>query len=224
MTDGPFETSDPITTPAGTFRIQYHFDPDAESPREWCNVGRMVLSHRRYDLPSEDDHVAAVLDAERYHRPTLATIARWLRVFHGATVVLPVWAYEHGAIAFHAGDRIGQYADRWDSGLAGLIFDTPETREDTGVTDPEVIAAALAGEVELYSDWSNGMFVGRVIERMADPLDEADPDDDDAEWSEVEDGAVWGFESVESAREDATMTIGTYTPGDFPSPVLAVQV
>jgi hypothetical protein len=213
----PFDR-ETITTSAGTFRVNYFYDDDAESPRHWSNVGRMVLSHRRYDLPSEDEDAARALE---HHSPHV--VARWLRIFRGASVVLPVWGYDHGAISFRAGDRLGQYADRWDSGLAGLIFDTPETREETGCP-PELIDEALRGEVSTFSDWSNGMFVGFVIERLDDPDGEADPDDDGATWTETEDGALWGIEDQPYARTEARELIESYRPEDYPSPALAVQV
>lgn len=207
-----------ITTTAGTFRVHYHYDPDAESPREWCNVGRMVLSHRRYDLPAEDDDVVRALE---HHSPTV--VARWLRIFRGATVVLPVWGYDHGQLRLRAGDRTYPFDCRWDSGLAGLVFDTPETREETGCP-PELIDEALREEVATYDRWGNGEFVGFVIERLDDPDGEADPDDDAATWTETEDGALWGIEDEPYARTEARTVVESYRPEDYPAPALAAQV
>lgn len=33
---------------------QIYQDPDAESPREWCNLGTLICWHRRYRL--DDNH------------------------------------------------------------------------------------------------------------------------------------------------------------------------
>src|SRR5437868_4038784 len=57
-------TTEPITTPAGTFRVKIIVDEFAESPRDWSNVGSMVLGHRRYDLPSADEEITAALRGE----------------------------------------------------------------------------------------------------------------------------------------------------------------
>lgn len=38
--------------------IQFSWDNDTESPREWDNVGTMCMWHRRYDLPQEGEYNA----------------------------------------------------------------------------------------------------------------------------------------------------------------------
>ena len=74
-------------TAEGRFRIRVETDPDSESPREWSNLGVMVLSHARYDLPREGDLV------DRVDRGLLAygfrTVERWLRSLASSTKPLP---------------------------------------------------------------------------------------------------------------------------------------
>jgi hypothetical protein len=125
------------------------------SPREdEINLGVMVLWHRRLRLPSEGEHAKRILRGlDEYG---FRTVARWLKVFHGATVVLPVHGYDHGQVRFKASDEPGYpFTDEWDAGVAGLIYDTPATREQCG-TAPELIEQALKDEVADYDRWSNG--------------------------------------------------------------------
>jgi hypothetical protein len=192
-------TSDDLTVDAQTItgtrfeyraRVVLDTSGDAESPREWCNVARLCLSHKRYDLPWEDDTTGERV-REAMDRGGLRLAARYLSVVHDA-VVLPVWGYDHGLMTFTAGSRTGNYADVWDSGLAGLAYVTRDTVRtelrtpgETETAD-DVAAQAITGEVETYAAWSRGEVYGWVVERR--PVDD---EDDDTAWDELD--ACWGY-------------------------------
>jgi hypothetical protein len=187
-TDRTGDPDDQRYGPDGRFRVRVEPDPAAggnESPREFCNVGTMVLSeHRHYTFPREwltDPEKGTTVGVR------VATLAEWLIAEHGATVVLPVWAYDHGSLYLKAGERTHPFDDKWDSALAGVIYDTPAGREETGVPANK-IEEALIQEVELYDKWARGEMYYYVIERR-----DADG------WNEVD--SCHGYFSEEEARE-----------------------
>lgn len=85
-------------------------------------------------------------------------------VEQGATVVLGLYLYDHSGITMSAstlyrnGQRVeggNPFTCRWDSGMVGIMFDTPETRKMIG-TPPELIEECLHGEVQTYDDYLTG--------------------------------------------------------------------
>lgn len=140
--------------PGGGLVVVHHED-DPESPREWGSLGVMACHHRNYILgdpghPLTDD----VIDALK--RAPARSVARWLRVFHGATVVLPLYLLDHSGISMSAGAPSAFDPGGWDTSFVGLIFDDPDKREEFGIA-PENVEAALHGEVETYSAYLEGM-------------------------------------------------------------------
>lgn len=173
-------------------------DP-GDSPRDdEGDLGTLVLKHGRYILPFEGDLTSEIdrgLTEYGY-----ATVARWLKVFHGATVVLPVYGYEHGSLRLRAADEPAYpFTDRWDTGYAGLIYDTPASREECG-TQPEDIAQSLAGEVASYDAWFNGEVYAYVVEQF-----DGRGDDGFGDWDELE--RVGGFYSTEEATQEGVASL-----------------
>lgn len=136
------------TTPV-TCTIDY--ERDCESPREWDNLGVMVLSHKRYDVPNEIE--LSFEDFDGWDE-----VEKHLRKEHDACIVLPVQMYDHSGVSIYVGDT----HDRWDGGQLGFIFATKErVREWHGVKriTKELLAdveQTLRGEVEMYSKYANG--------------------------------------------------------------------
>lgn len=128
---------------------------EAANPREATNLGVMAAKgHRRYILGDDTDLVHEVDAAMRTIGPRLT--ARWLRIFHGATVVLPLGLIDHSGISMYVGSGAHPHdPGGWDSGLVGLIFDTPETREACG-TPLDKIEDGLRAEVEVYDQYLRG--------------------------------------------------------------------
>lgn len=171
-----------------------HIEPDidhgTDSPREDDgNVGVLALWHRRLNLPREGDLYSRIIP--NLGRENIGVLTRWLKVFHGATVVLPVFGYDHGQVRFKAAHDPGYpFDDQWDAGLAGLIYDTPATREATGVT-PEQVEQALIDEVRVYDQWANNELYRYEIRQGGG--------DDDFEVTD----SCGGFYSEQEAREAA---------------------
>ena len=75
--------------------LQVMIDEDPESPREWENLGKMCLKHRRYNFPKECEE----------------------EDFENALITLPVYMFDHSGIKLSTQD----FNDPWDSGQIGWI-------------------------------------------------------------------------------------------------------
>lgn len=190
-------------------RVYLVQDQDCESPRESgdCQAGIMVTRSNRYSWPVEDCDVIRTRGSTRLLSGTrvaemcgdheFRVIARWLRTFYGANVVLPLYArYDDRPSA-------GDESDTPDAGsYIGVTFDQPSTRTVTGIS-PEAMAGALTTDVDEFSAWAVGECYGYVIERA----EHADSDrlaldmSDHAGWEHVD--SCWGFIGDEYARQEA---------------------
>lgn len=144
--------------------VKLYYDEDAQhvDPREYDgNVGVMLCAHRHYVLGDEQiygDDVISVI--EQYK-----DIAEYAKKERGATVVLPLGLIDHSGISMYVGSGAHPYdAGGWDSGQVGVIFDTPETREELTDQSPEKIEACLREEVEIYDQFLRGEVYGYVVE------------------------------------------------------------
>ena len=91
--------------------IEIRPDEDAESPREWCNLGTMVCWHRRYRLGDDN----AFDDPAEFHE--------WWKEHGEGGELLPLYLYDHSGITMST----GSFGDPWDSGQVGWIYATRET-------------------------------------------------------------------------------------------------
>lgn len=189
-----FEIVESETADDGTpFRAILKVDTDARdlNPRETgdAHVGVMFcLRDSRYGVPEEGDLKWDLEDAIQDRK--FPVVARWLRLFHGATVVLPLG---------HRGISVGKPDDDDDPGnYFGVIYDTPETRKVTGCTDAESVRAALEGEVDEYRAWAEGEVFGVLVQQGTLTEDGNEEYDDD----DSEDGA-WGVIGDDYARSEA---------------------
>lgn len=90
-------------------------------------------------------------------------------------VVLPVYKYEHGGVAYST----KPFPCPWDSGLVGYIH-APKNFE--GMSDDQ-IRGNLIAELAIFSAWANGEVYGYINEETGD--------------------SCWGFYSVDDALEEA---------------------
>jgi len=193
------------TGAAGEWRVRVIHDADAESPREANeNLGVLVcFPHRRYRLgdrtPTEEEFQALRFGG-------WSGLERHCRRRYGATCLVPVGLYDHSGLHLYVGSGPYRYDPQgWDSGAAGWLMDTAETRERLGV-EPGVVTvpaqeAGLRGrgpvqvdrirlgltqEVETYDQYLRGDIWGFFLERY-DGCEHCGRGD----WH-VEDGC-WGF-------------------------------
>lgn len=180
-----------VETPYGIYRVHVETDQDSYdlNPRQYDQLGIIVARHRDYAWPVEDsDSVTGNTILYALDDYNFRTVARWLRVCHGATVVLPLWNGSQGLSVGEATEDIEPH------NTVGLIYDSPETREMTGAP-LDSIADQLAGEAEEYAAWGRGDVFGYVVERK----DNGDEDADD--WTTVD--SCWGFIGDNYAEQEA---------------------
>lgn len=200
------EIGDPITNAAGSWRLRIEYDVSGNpSPREDSdvNLGTFIAKVSGFDVPQEGPYGALIAEGldgyRRFGTDRTAqdfrfrTWAMWLRRFHGARCVLPIYSTgpDNRLTAGQLGDE-----DR-DGAAVGLIYTTRARLTELGELEltPEPLAANLRGEVEQYTAWACGEMTCWVIERTADHAD-----DEDAMWTWVD--SCHGYYSVEEARDD----------------------
>ena len=151
--------------------VETYYDEDPMSPRDADNLGTLAIWHRSYDL-GDKSHEVDVATAAMDRWGSYALTARYLRMFHGATVVLKVGMLDHSGISLYSGG--GAHCmdpGGWDSGTVGLIWDTPEGRAMTGVELANV-GAALEGEVREMASYVEGDVYGyRILDADGEELD-----------------------------------------------------
>jgi len=99
-------------------RISIKVDEDAESPRTWDNLGRMVCGHSKYSLG--DAHIQDLDNGRHFNSPD--EIVEFLIRECGAKVILPLFLYDHSGITMNTTG----FNCNWDSGRVGFIYATAE--------------------------------------------------------------------------------------------------
>lgn len=148
-------------------RVDVHYDELAESPREWCDMSRFILAHRRYDVPNETN-----LDPLDYD--TMDGLKQAIEEVYGTCVFVPVSMYDHGNVHIYAGSP----TCRWDSGYLGFAF---MTRDDViGNWGGKYLTKRLRqraidflkAEIELFGDYMSGhVFSASVHDPNGEMLD-----------------------------------------------------
>lgn len=150
-------------------------DHDAESPREWDNLGTLVCFHREYDLGDKTEF--KTLDDVMKH------------IEETESVWLPVFLMDHSGLALSTGSS----GCPWDSGQVGVIFCTKQKalkEFNTKRMTPKLrdkILKGLKTEVETMHQYVSGEVYGIVIK--------------DADGDEID--SCWGFFGSEYTKEES---------------------
>ena len=179
--------------------IKIYYDPDSESPREWCNLGTLICWHRRYRLGDShqfDSPEAFLRDLSGVSDQSDLSMDQLRDRAERKAITLPVFLYDHSGLAMNT---IGFHCP-WDSGQVGYVYVTLEAvRKEFGVKRVtkalrEKAKDILRGEVVSYDAYLGGRVYGYVIEQDGDEID-----------------ACWGF-------------VGDYETGCLPEARQAVPV
>lgn len=186
-------------------RLMSDWDGEMSNPREYMATEIVTPRLRNWNVATPDAEFQAQFD-EIYGRHGGEAFARYMRIFHGIEV-LPVYMYEHSAVALSVGSFVGraQHAD-WDSGQIGWAYITPERIEETGITDYE---GAIATEVETLGQWMNGEVYGYVVEERRDytkVYHDGDESEEDYDWQETD--SCWGFIGYDNVESEARAAAG----------------
>jgi hypothetical protein len=188
------------------YRVRLVVDEECESPRGYdCHAGVICAWSLDYNWPAEDADTIYADDIRRaigYYSKygdwlegfSFRAVSRWLRMFYGATVVLPL--YDAGGLSVGGPDETPRSGD-----YRGVTFDTATSRKNTGIP-AEHMAKALTADVEEYARWGAGECYGYILERQpADPHPDCHAPHCSDEWEEVM--SVWGHIGLEYAEETA---------------------
>lgn len=187
----------------GDWRVRVVVDEDgyASSPRDWMATEIVGPDLRSWRVRTEGARFQREFE-EIYHRLGGDAFPRYMRIFHDIEV-LPVYMYEHSAVALSTGSFIGraQHAE-WDSGQIGFAYITPEKLEETGITDVE---GAMSSEVETLGQWMNGEVYGWVLEKKrAGKVVFDDPDEDSLDYEDWDErDCCWGIIGYDWAEKEA---------------------
>ncbi|QFT60694.1 hypothetical protein FIU94_17820 (plasmid) [Sulfitobacter sp. THAF37] len=156
--------------------IKIYHDPDAESPREWSNLGTLICWHRRYrlgDSHSFDSPEAFLRDLSGISAQSDLSMDQLRDRAERKSVLLPVFLYDHSGLAMNT---IGFHCP-WDSGQVGYVYVTLEAvRTEFGVNRVtkalrEKAEDILRAEIVSYDAYLGGRVYGYVIERDGEEVD-----------------------------------------------------
>lgn len=122
-----------------------------DNPRDWDNLGIMVLFHKRYSMPVETP-----LDTNDYN--SWDEVHNAITKMYGRSLIIPVYMYDHSGISLNTTG----FNCPWDSGQLGFIFvPYSRIRETYGckrVTKKYLDRSrkTLESEVEVYGYYING--------------------------------------------------------------------
>lgn len=150
-------------------------DTDADSPRNWDNLGTMVCFHRRYQLGDINP---------KYSQEELQELIERKDV-----ISLPLFLYDHSGLSM----KCSAVSCKWDSGQVGYIYVTREKilkEYSKKVLTKKLIAKVikqLQCEVETYNQYLTGDCYGFQVEtETGEHLD-----------------SCYGFFGIESCEEQA---------------------
>ena len=120
------------------YTIKIIQDCDVESPREWDNFSTFTFFHSRYRFG--DKHNYSPDDFQEFMNE------------HQDYPFVPVYMYEHGNICLST----SSFNDRWDSGLLGFAWASPEQVQHEFGGDMRKAIDCIRGEVATYSSFLEG--------------------------------------------------------------------
>lgn len=93
------------------YKIEIAYDPEAESPRAWDNLTKMICFHGRYDLGDKHDlqhsDYSSWDDMERYIRKTFKPV-----------IMHELYLYDHSGLTIST----RPFSCPWDSGQIGFLY------------------------------------------------------------------------------------------------------
>jgi hypothetical protein len=183
-------------------------DDDAESPRQWDNMGTLVILDENLGLPCDGNH-------NKHDFKSIAALMAHLQV--NQSVWLPVF-FRDGytkSIETNVAEMVRQkiaysnlpedaesdaIEELWPRGQCGVIFiDSDKVAHEYGDDTPENRAKALEclkGEIDTYNQWLAGDIWGYEIERI-----EVCKSCECSKNTFVD--SCWGFYGLEYAIEEA---------------------
>lgn len=178
-------------------RLKIRHDSDAESPRQWDNLGYFVTKESRHESPdgnrrhpSHGDYQPAWLVQEIMERTAdeaknaddhkRLIKAELKKEGENVLVILPVVRHEHGNVSYKLGTAQG-----FDASNCGFYIVTEKSAKVLG-TPKSSFLKVIEQELETYTAWANGEVYGYEL------YDE----------NGVLENSCWGFYDIEDIKAD----------------------
>lgn len=187
------------TIPYRGYNINVYYDEDADSPRDWDNLGTIYTAHRRYQ-PEKDFDSNFDINEVFDHK-----LGKFKESFLKDYVALNIYLYDHSGQAVST----TPFGDPWDSGWFGIIAVSVEevkkqqnwkllTKERR-----EQVESWLQGEIDVLNQYYHGDVYWYNISIDEDELDE------DETLEEIIDscGGFYGQEGIEELVSEAKAEI-----------------
>lgn len=190
----------------GNAKIEIFRDEDAESPRDWDNIGTIFAKHRCYSFEdSKKDIRMFFLDAENEDKINPRNCWGKEEVYNSCgekvnVCILPLYLLDHSGLRISC----NSFNDPWDSGLLGFIYATEDTLKDEKITneegevDWEKAKECLQEEIKTLDQYLCGDVYGFQITYL-NPLTGEEEDGD----------SCWGFYGEENCLEEAKANVKT---------------
>ena len=181
----------------GDYLIEIFPDYEPESPREWCNLGKMICFHKRYDLGDKHDYDHN--DYSGWDEMEKAIIKN-----ENAAVILPLYLYDHSGITIST----TPFSCPWDSGQIGFIYVSKQDvlKEFGGKIVTKKLKgkaeAILKAEVQTYDQYLRGDVYRYKISKVS-TCDQGNEHKEELD-------SVWGFYGEEFCMEEAERTVLYY--------------
>lgn len=163
------------------YNINIKYDDDPQSPREWGHISTIYSNSRTYN--PDNRSIDEIYYQECYQdEDGIFESSKFSEDY----IWLPVYAYIHSGITISC-HRTGQYEDKFDSGLLGIIAveKSVAAREygynQIGEHARKIIEGYLEEEIKVLNAYYTGEVYGYTITKMDD------------EGNEEQHYSCWGF-------------------------------
>ncbi len=142
-------------------RLNILYDDCTESPREWSNVTKMLLFHKKYCFPNESQF--STDNYSSWEELKKAITKKWKPAY-----IAPVFMLDHSGLVFNI-ESFGGYNGRFDSGQIGfIVIRKREAKPYKNKTELEKIAR---NELNTYNCYINGEVFGYELRENDEYID-----------------------------------------------------
>jgi len=177
-----------------TFRLSVRYDTDAQSPRDWDNLGIMACWDDRYNVPNETG-----LDI--YNRfDGWQEFKQHLEKECDAVFIHGIDLYAHSGVAYHLvkNPKLGE-ADGFSGCICGFIYITRKKfKDEYGVDFDEgnadhcqKLTVNFKAEIDCYGQYANGEVYGWCVEQL---------DYNNGDWIPLD--SCWGYYEQDEAENE----------------------
>jgi hypothetical protein len=135
-------------------RLVIEHDENAESPREWTNLGYFITQDRNYHSPDKNEALQAIIkiagDNATSQAEHMAMIKKAYQTGDKILAIYPIVKYEHSGVSYSLGTTHG-----FDYSNNGFYIITEKTQKEVG-TKKKDWEKVIRQELEVYNQWCSG--------------------------------------------------------------------